>query len=204
MASKAAIRQKEFSIADNTMSTHLSDLRVTTAEQLAAFSRCDDRIELVQGELRMMSPAGGRHGQVAMRCGRLLANHVDEHQLGVVYAAETGFILSRDPDTVRAPDVAFVSTSRHAEISDPSGFVPFAPDLALEVISPNDTFSMVEEKAFAWLTAGTRLVLLVDPANESVHAYRSADDIAVWRGADELATDDVVPGWRVLVSSLFE
>lgn len=185
------------------MSTHLPDFEGTSIEQLAELSGSEGRCELVRGELRMMSPAGGRHGQVAMQCGRLLANHVETHGLGVVYAAETGFILARDPDTVRAPDVAFVSARRQALISDATGFVPFAPDLAIEVISPSDPFSAVEEKAFGWLAAGTRLVLLVDPARESVHAYRSADDITVLRGTEELAADDVVPGWRVRVERLF-
>lgn len=151
----------------------------------------------------MMSPAGGRHGRVAMNCGRLLANHVDEHKLGIVYAAETGFVLARDPDTVRAPDVAFVSVARVAEIDDEAAFVPFAPDLAIEVISPGDSFSAVEEKAFAWLGAGTRLVLLVDPANETVHVYRSADEMAVFGQGDQFSASDVVDGWQVTVAELF-
>ncbi len=151
----------------------------------------------------MMSPAGGRHGRVAMNCGRLLANHVDEHRLGVVYAAETGFVLARDPDTVRAPDVAFVSSDSVPNIDDESAFIPFAPDLAIEVVSPRDSFSGVEEKAFAWLNAGTRLVLLVDPANETVHVYRSADDIAVLGKDDTISASDVVEGWQVAVEKLF-
>lgn len=89
-------------------------------KQFAALSVDTARSELIEGELRMMSPAGGRQGRVTMNCGRLLANHVDEHNLGVVYAAETGFVLARDPDTVRAPDVAFVSAARLSEIGDAS------------------------------------------------------------------------------------
>jgi Uma2 family endonuclease len=175
-----------------------------TIEQFAAQSVHAGRSELVQGELKMMSPAGGRHGRVAMNCGRLLANHVDEHKLGIVYAAETGFILARDPDTVRAPDVAFVAAARVPQIDDESAFIPFAPDLAIEVISPSDSFSGVEEKAFSWLDAGTRLVLLVDPANETVHAYRSADDIAVLGKGDIVPASDVVAGWQVAVARLFQ
>lgn len=171
--------------------------------QFAALSLGTGRSELVDGELRMMSPAGGLHGRVAMNCGRLLANHVAEHQLGVVYAAETGFVLSRDPDTVRAPDVAFVAAARVSNIDDELAFIPFAPDLAIEVISPHDSFSAVEEKAFSWIGAGTRLVLLVDPANEAVHAYRSADDIVVLRASDVLSAADVVDGWQVPVGQLF-
>ena len=172
-------------------------------EQFAALSVDTGRSELVEGELRMMSPAGGRHGRVAMNCGRLLANHVEEHKLGVAYAAETGFVLARDPDTVRAPDVAFVSAARLSEIDDESGFVPFAPDLAIEVISPSDSFSAVEEKAFSWLSAGTRLVLLVDPANEIVHVYRAANEIAVFAKGDTFSASDVVTDWQVTVAKLF-
>jgi Uma2 family endonuclease len=175
-----------------------------TMEQFATLSLDAGRSELVEGELRMMSPAGGRHGRVAMNCGRLLANHVDEHMLGVVYAAETGFVLARDPDTVRAPDVAFVSADRVSDIGDESAFVPFAPDMAIEVVSPSDSFSGLEEKAFSWLNAGTRLVLLVDPANETVHVYRSTDDIAVLGKGDVISASDVVDGWQVAVAKLFQ
>jgi Uma2 family endonuclease len=138
-----------------------------------------------------------------MKLAQLLANHVEKQQLGVVYAAETGFILGRNPDTVRAPDVAFVSQSRADQIEDDTGFVPFAPDLAVEVVSPTDTFSAVEEKAFDWLSAGTRLVLLVDPATCCVHVYRSTDAIVVLREEDELIADDVVDKWRVQVREFF-
>ena len=173
-------------------------------EQFATLSPDAGRSELVEGELRMMLPAGGRHGRVAMNCGRLLANHVDEHMLGVVYAAETGFVLARDPDTVRAPDVAFVSADRVSDIGDETAFVPFAPDMAIEVVSPSDSFSGLEEKAFSWLNAGTRLVLLVDPANETVHVYRSTDDIAVLGKGDVISASDVVDGWQVAVAKLFQ
>ena len=185
------------------MSTHSSSDRMTI-EQFATLSLDTGRSELIEGELRMMSPAGGQHGRVAMNCGRLLANHVDEHNLGVVYAAETGFVLSRDPDTVRAPDVAFVSVTRLSEIGDELAFVPFAPDLAIEIVSPNDSFSAVEEKAFSWLGAGTRLVLLVDPANETVHVYRSAVEIEVFGKSEQFSASDVVSGWQVAVDQLFK
>lgn len=176
---------------------------VATAEQLAALPRGDARYELVKGDPRMMSPAGGRRGRIAMNLAVSLANHVASGSLGVVYAAETGFIISRNPDTVRAPDVAFISSSRAEQIEDDTGFVPMAPDLAIEVISPTDTFSSVEEKAFAWLSSGTQLVLLVDPASRQLHAYRSAQQIVVFDDHEELDAGDVVPGWRLQVGGLF-
>lgn len=175
-----------------------------TAEQLAVLPDDGRRYELVNGERRMMSPAGGEHGRIAMRLGMLLSVHVDQHKLGVVYAAETGFLLARNPDTVRAPDTAFVSALRQSQIDDDTGFVPIPPDLAGEVISPHDSFSRVEEKALAWLDAGTRMVLLVDPGTQTVHVYRAADNIVVLHEDVELDASDVVPGWRVTVGKLFE
>ena len=150
-----------------------------------------------------MAPAGGRHGRVAMRLGWLLSSHVEANQLGTVYAAETGFVLSRDPDTVRAPDVAFIAASRLASVRDDTGFVPFAPDLAAEVISPSDTFSDVESKALDWLQAGSQLVLLVDPETQTIHAYRSPTEISVLMYEQEVDASDVVDGWRFDVDEVF-
>jgi Uma2 family endonuclease len=177
---------------------------VATVEQLAAMPRRNERCELVRGQLRMMSPAGGRHGRIAMRIGSLLDVHVRHHRLGVVYAAETGFVLSRNPDTVRAPDVAFVQASRWEQLEDDAGFLPFAPDLAVEVISPTDTFSEVEEKAFDWLDGGARLVVIIDPAARRVHAYRAADEIVVLGEEGVLDASDVVSGWRLRLQDLFK
>ncbi len=103
------------------------------------------RYELVQGELRQMNPAGNVHGRVTMSVAWRLAHYVDENRLGTVYAAETGFRLSSNPDTVRAPDVAFVSRARVEAVGEVEGFWPEAPDLAIEVVSPGDSFAEVEE-----------------------------------------------------------
>ena len=105
---------------------------VFTADELLRLPSGRARYELVRGELRVMTPAGHLHGKVAMRVGQLLAAHVDANQLGIAYAAETGFVLSRDPDTVRAPDAAFVTAAHLASVSlSPEGYFPGAPDLAI-------------------------------------------------------------------------
>lgn len=174
-----------------------------TAEQLLAMPDDGRRRELVGGELRMMSPAGGRHGQVALNLALLLGSHVRQQNLGVVYAAETGFLISRDPDTVRAPDVAYVSQSRWQQIADQAGFVPFAPDVACEVISPHDRFTDVEEKALGWLAAGSQLVLLADPGTRTVHLYRSSDNIVVLDETAECDASDAVPEWKFPVADVF-
>jgi Uma2 family endonuclease len=162
------------------------------------------RYELVEGVLRMMPPAGGRHGRVAHSLALILGIHVRGRQLGLVYAAETGFVLARGPDTVRAPDVAFVARERAVAIDDDEGFVTVVPDLVGEVVSPRDSFSDVEEKVLAWLTAGTRLVIVVDPSTRTLHAYRGSDRVVVLREGERLDAGDVVPGLTIAVAELFQ
>ena len=176
---------------------------MSTADILSQLPDDGNRYELVQGELRMMSPAGGRHGRIAVRLNKLLAIHVDDNELGDTFAAETGFRIAVDPDTVRAPDAAFVHRQKMDKLDDDIGFLPFAPDLAVEVVSPSDTFSAVEEKAFCWLDAGTVIVLVVVPDSQSVHVYRSRDSISVHQTIDTIDVDDAVPGWSLPVSEIF-
>lgn len=177
--------------------------RAGTAEELAQMPSGGNRYELVNGVLNMISPAGGRHGRVTVRVNKLLAIHVDDHGLGETFAAETGFLLARNPDTVRAPDAAFVSQQKMQTLVDDSGFVPYAPDLAVEVVSPNESFADIERKAFNWLDSGTMLVLIVEPDSETVHAYRSRSNITVLTSNEFLDATDVVDGWRVKVSAFF-
>jgi Uma2 family endonuclease len=174
-----------------------------TAEEFAKVPDDGQRRELVLGVIRMMSPAGGRHGQVTLRLGAALLPYVKAHDLGDVFAAETGFLLTRDPDTVRAPDVAFVRRDRLETLDDLSGFVPLAPDLVAEIISPTDTFSQVEEKTQFWLRSGVRVVLIVDPENQTVRVVRAPDQMQLLGETAELVVDDLVPGWRLNVADLF-
>ena len=176
---------------------------MSTAELLSQLPDDGNRYELVLGELRMMSPAGGRHGRIAARINKLLTNHVDDHELGATFAAETGFRIAVDPDTVRAPDAAFVSQQKMEELDDDAGFLPFSPDLAVEVVSPSDTFSGVEEKAFSWLDAGTKIVLIVEPDSKSVHVYKSRDSISVHQTGDAVDVGDAVPSWKFRVPEIF-
>jgi Uma2 family endonuclease len=176
-----------------------------TAKQLAALPDHGKRYELIEGVLRTMTPAGYDHGRVAMRLGSLLEHHVREHRLGVVCAAETGFLLSADPDTVRAPDVAFISHQRLQQLEQLSGYLAMAPDLVAEVTSPSDSYTDVEKKAIAWLDAGTRAVLVVDPGTRTVRVYRSDDTthIDALSGDQQIDVANVVPGWNVTVADIF-
>ena len=172
-----------------------------TADELLRMPDDGYRYELVRGELRRMSPAGYRHGVVAMRLGLALGLHVETENLGEVCAAETGFRL--DMDLVRAPDVAFVRRERLDEHRTPTGYWPGAPDLAVEIVSPNDTFSRVQEKVFDWLDAGARMVLIADPRKRTVTEYRSRDDVRILTETSTIEGHDVVPGWTLPVERLF-
>jgi Uma2 family endonuclease len=174
-----------------------------TAEELLRYSHEPYRQELVEGRLHEMEPPGAEHGAVAMRIAMLLAPAVDEAGIGIVFASEVGFQLASDPDTVRAPDVAFIAADRVPETGIPRGYWPGPPDLAVEVVSPNDRHSEVEGKALSWLAAGTRAVVVVDPPLRTATVYRSRHDIRIVSAHEPLGLDDVVPGWSPHVGEFF-
>lgn len=161
------------------------------------------RYELVKGELVKMAPAGSEHGDLAMRVGWRLGQYVENHNLGKVFAAETGFRIASNPDTVRAPDVAFISKGRVEEAGLVEGYWPGAPDLAVEVISPTDIYTAVQAKVLDWLDAGTLMVAVVNPRQQTVTVYRSRTDITILTGNDILDGQDVVPGWTLAIRDLF-
>lgn len=180
----------------------IREKQVTAAELLRM---PDDgfRYELVRGELRKMNPAGSEHGYIAGRIFSRLERHVDESGFGRTYIAETGFELYSDPDTVRAPDAAFVSRERVEAAGDAPGYFPGAPDLAVEVVSPNDTHSEVTGKALEWLEAGCRMVLIAEQKGKTVTVYRSRSDIRILTEGDTVDGADVVPGWSLPVAEVF-
>jgi len=162
------------------------------------------RNELVQGEIVPMSPASTMHGNIAMRLGAILWNYSEENDLGRVFAAETGFTLSRNPDTVRAPDVAFVAKERIPAAGVPeTGFWAVAPDLVAEVISPNDRMTEIQDKVTDYLAAGVRLVWVVDPKTETVTVYQSLKQVKVLIAGDVLEGEDVLPGFSLTLQKLF-
>jgi Uma2 family endonuclease len=174
-----------------------------TADELLLMPDDGFRYELVKGELRRMNPAGNVHGRVTMSVAWRLARYVEETRLGTVYAAETGFRLASDPDTVRAPDVAFVSRARVEMVGEVEGFWPEAPDLAVEVVSPGDSYTDVEEKVFDWLEAGTKMVVVINPRQRSAIVYKSPTEITALAEADVLAGGDIVPGFELAVREIF-
>ena len=174
-----------------------------TAEELLCLPTVGRRLELVKGKIYEMAPAGGEHGIVAINTGMFLNFHVRSEDLGRVFAAETGFILSRDPDTVRAPDAAFISYDRLSEEAIPDGYLAAAPDLVVEVVSPSDTRREVREKVEEWLRAGVRLAWVIYPVTRSADVYRSIDDVSHLSEHDVLDGEDVVPGFACRLGELF-
>lgn len=164
----------------------------------------DRHLELIEGMLHEMSPAGEEHGDVAMEFGRLIANHVKANNLGRVTAAETGYILRKQPkgkDTVLAPDVGFISRERAAERPSQK-FVPFAPDLAVEVVSPSDSYTTVRRKIALYLRYGTKQVWLANPELRTVEIH-TTDGIRLLSENDTLDGGDILPGFTVKVGEIF-
>jgi Uma2 family endonuclease len=169
-----------------------------TADELLQMPHDGNRYELVRGELRKMSPAGIEHGDIAALIVASLVTYVKANNLGKVYTADPGFLIERNPDTVRAPDVAFI---RRERVVKTPRFFEGPPDLAIEVVSPSDTYTEVEEKAFQLLQAGTRAVIIVIPKTQGARVYRPGK-LDVLR--DAIVVDDVVPGWRMPFSEVFD
>jgi len=162
------------------------------------------RAELVRGEVREYMPAGGRHGEITANIGYEIAQHVRRFNLGKVFAAETGFVLNTpEGESVRAPDVAFVRKERLPEPM-PEGFLRLAPDLVVEVASPNDSYQDLRLKIEDWLQAGVALVWVVDPKRRCIEVYTSDGSVQVLSGSDVLTGAPVLPEFRLTVASLFE
>lgn len=174
-----------------------------TADQLLAMPDDGSRYELVKGELRMAPPPGSEHGEITMNLAAPLYQHVKGNNLGVVYAAETGFRLETNPDTVRAPDIAFVREERIQQAGHPTGYLSGAPDLVVEVLSPSDRTIEVEDKVAAWIAGGSQLVWVISPKLHTVTVYRSLTDIVTLTEKDTLDGGSVVPGFLLLITEIF-
>jgi Uma2 family endonuclease len=175
-----------------------------TAQELLGLPDDGKRYELVKGELRETIPAGARHGSVAARLTALLGQHVRAESLGIVLAAESGFRISRGPDTVRAPDTSFVARERVPGGGPPEGYWDLAPDLVVEVVSSNDTASEVQSKVQMWLESGVRLTWVVYPATRFVMVYESLKEVSTLTTGDVLSGGNVVPGFGCAVEEIFE
>lgn len=174
-----------------------------TAEDLYDLPLEDVRAELIRGDLVCEPPAGFEHGVGAAEIGYHLRRYVEEHPIGVVCGAETGFVLFRSPDTVRGPDAAFVTRERTERQAAPEKFFEGAPDLAVEVVSPGDSEREVGEKVRDYLAAGTRLVWVIRPRRRTLTVHRPGGEPRVLGPGERLDGGDLLPGFSLAVERLF-
>ncbi|MGH2353054.1 MAG: Uma2 family endonuclease [Chloroflexota bacterium] len=173
-----------------------------TADEFYALPSSEGKQELVRGEVIEMAPPGGGHGYVQLGLGVRMRLHADHTKQGFV-VTEVGFRLATGPDLVRAPDVAFVAAARFPEGRLPETYIDGAPDIAVEVVSPSDTFAEVEEKVQEYLDAGARLVWVAQSRAKAVRVYTPDGTSRTLRGDDVLSGDEVMPGFEVRVAELF-
>lgn len=177
--------------------------KLLTADDLLRLPDDGQRHELIAGELRTMPPSGEEHGGLAAMFTTFLNQYVLAQGLGRVFAAETGFLLATNPDLVRAPDVAFVSKENLGGVSSGTGCRSGAPDLAVDIISPHDRYTEVDEKLATWLAHGTKMVIVLNPRRQTLAVHRSATDVRHLTATDVLDGEEVVPGWRLPLRDLF-
>lgn len=159
----------------------------------------DWRMELVDGEIIVMSPSGYESEEVAMNFGTELSKWVRPRQIGRVTGSSAGFILPNS--NTRAPDVSFVRAERLKR--SPRSFAQLAPDLAVEVKSPSDSLTKLREKIQDFLNAGTQIGILINPEIKTVEIYRRGEDVVILGDRDILTLPDLLPGWQVAVSDLW-
>ena len=175
-----------------------------TADELLRLPDNGMRRELIAGELHEMPPAGGEHGYVGNRAQIELGIFLKQHPEigGSFFLAETGFRLSRDPDTVRAPDISYVNESRLAQ-ARVGAFPELAPDFLVEVVSPNDTASEVQSKVNEWLAAGVVLVWVLYPSTRTAMTFRSDGGVQLLHADDTITAEPVLPGFACRLGELF-
>ena len=181
----------------------METVNFVTADRLMDEQDDGYRCELIRGEVIKMSPTGGKHGVIAHRIGRLLGNWAEQQGIGLVFAAETGFKLATNPDTVRAADVALVLNERIPATGIPDSFWDGAPDLAVEVLSPNDSASDTLDKVRDYLAAGADQVWVADPKSSTISVYRSLQDVQTLTVQETLEGAGAVAGFTCEVQELF-
>jgi len=162
-----------------------------------------DRCELVEGEIKQMSPTGRQHGRIESKLSRYLDEFVADRDLGEVMVGEVGIYTGRDPDTVRGADVLFISHERLKDAS-PEGFLDVAPELIVEIMSPSNAWEDVRQKIEEYFGIGVKHVWIVEPINRAVQIYRSRDAVRTLSEDDTLKGDGILDGFAIAVRALFE
>lgn len=182
--------------------------RLITADELLVMPPYDEdgnqcRFELIRGELKVMSLTKPLHGVICARLAAALINFVEANDLGMAFGAETGFVVERDPDSVLGTDAAFVSHERLATVENLEKFFPFAPDLAVEVLSPGNTRREMEEKVALYFAAGSRAVWVFDPKKRTAAVYTSPSEVRVFGESERFDGGGVLPGFTLDLARLF-
>lgn len=184
------------------LSKAVEQKELTTAGELLQLLESQQRYELVRGELLEMTPPGGLHGFVAVEIGALLHQAVKAKRLGSVMV-ETGYRLATDPDTVRSPDVSFLAADKIPPTGLPEGFISGPPDLAVEIVSPNDTATEIQAKVQDYLTHGAQLVWVIYPQQRLVVVYRPDGTAKTVHEADTLTAAPLIPDFSCQVAQIF-
>ena len=177
--------------------------KLLTADDLLRLYSQDVRGELLRGVLYATSPTGIRHGKTAVNLAVLLAGYVDPRRLGTVVASDVGFLLEQEPDTVREPDVAFISTQRLPPDEDVPGYFHGPPDLAVEIASPSDSPRQLFDKARMWISFGVPLVWTVDPEARTLDIHQPHQPLVRLSADDTLDGGQVLPGFSCTVHDIF-
>jgi Uma2 family endonuclease len=160
------------------------------------------RAELIRGEIIRMSPTGYSHGYVEFNIGGILRDFVRQYKLGRVLGGEVGVYTRRNPDTVRAADIAFISKVRMAQVKSHS-YLDVAPELIVEVLSPDDSWSDLMEKLEEYFAIGVQMIWVADPRRQLVFVYHSLTEVERFTSGNELSGGQVLPGFKVSVAELF-
>ena len=174
-----------------------------TAEELMELPDDGFRYELINGELEKMPSPGLPHGRLVARLSASLVYFVLDHDLGEVFAGDSGFQLTWNPDTVLGPDIAFISKERLEKVGEIKGHWQGPPDLAVEVYSPGYRPGKVSKRISRLFSFGTKQVWIVDLQRRTVAVYRSESDITTFSGSDYLEAQDLFPGFRISLDKIF-
>ncbi len=178
--------------------------KLLTADDLARLVSQGVRGELIRGVLYETMPTGVNHARIVVKLVLLLGAFIAPRRLGTIMASDLGVVLERGPDTVREPDIAYISAERMPLGLDVPGYSELVPDLVVEVVSPNDRLSDVDEKARMWRDFGARLVWVVYPDTRSVDIYGEDGTTETLTENDILSGNNVLPGFACSVSEIFE
>ncbi len=185
------------------MATTSTQTKLITADDLLQLYSRGVRGELIRGELCETMPSGGRHGEVVVNIVIPMGSFVKSRRLGRLAGSDSGVLLERDPDTVREPDIAFISAERLPLDVEVTGYYEVAPDLVVEVVSPSDSAREVMDKALMWLSYGTRMVWAANPESRSVDVYRPGERTVTLTESDTLDGLDILPGFTCPVANIF-